>query len=139
MGVIKDKNAQIPLALFSLDQLNRIGRNDEAFTLRLLKEFIKIAGKFSESMYSVITSGDLIKLKKMAHDNIPAYSIMGLNEMVELLSYIENNTHKENKIEHMIKFVELVYEKNNTIISVMRQYLKSAQKEKSYQTHTNPI
>ncbi len=113
-----------PVALFSLDQLNKIGNNDKTFTKKMLEKFIDQVLECSETLRSAILESDWLKLKTIAHKNIPSYSLMGLDELVNLLQYTEIQSRKNKEYNHMLEIVEIICEKNNAVISAIKKHLR---------------
>ena len=113
-----------PAALFSLDQLNKIGNNDKTFTKKMLDKFIAQVSECSENLRSAILESDWLKLKTIAHKNIPSYAIMGLDELVNLLQYTEIQSRKNKEYNHMLEIVEIICEKNNEVVSAIKKHLR---------------
>ncbi|HWY12349.1 MAG TPA: hypothetical protein VN026_13535 [Bacteroidia bacterium] len=126
------QNTQAAPALFNLDQLNQIGNDDETFTKQMLEKFITQVYECSESLHSAILTSDWLKLKNTAHKNIPSYSIMGLDELVNLLKYTEIQSAKNKEYNHMLEIVEIICEKNNTVIDAIRKHLRLMENGKKY-------
>lgn len=114
-----------PQSPFSLEQLNEIGNNDEAFTLEMLGKFINTVNECSENMRMALSDKNWPKLQMIAHKNIPSYSFLGLNELIDILKHIEYNGQKPEYRTEIVNLVSLVLEKNKNVVAAIQEYLNS--------------
>ncbi len=106
---------------FSLDQLNKIGNNDEEFTTEMLKQFEHSARECSEELVLAIKQNDLAKVKRSAHKAVPSYSVMNLVELTGLLKKIEA---LEMSGEDLKELVNLFDKKNQRVLFEIDHYIK---------------
>lgn len=112
------------LILFNVEELNRIGDNDEGFTLQMLAKFSQQLAVCSKSMKEAIDANDWAKVRLVAHKNIPSYAIMGSYELLSLLKYIDQNAEKPEEQIAVRRTVESVCDKNTDVILAIEDYLK---------------
>lgn len=108
-----------------MEQLNEIGNNDEAFTLEMLGKFINTVNECSENMRMALSDKNWPKLQMIAHKNIPSYSFLGLNELIDILKHIEYNGQKPEYRTEIVNLVSLVLEKNKNVVAAIQEYLNS--------------
>jgi HPt (histidine-containing phosphotransfer) domain-containing protein len=123
MKTAKSASLEGASVTFSLEQLNKIGNNDIEFTNRMVGKFIIMVSEFTANLRSVLKTNDWVKLKTIAHKNIPAYSFMGLDDLVEYIKYLESNALDMQEQAHLKEMSEVICRKNDQIISSMREYL----------------
>jgi HPt (histidine-containing phosphotransfer) domain-containing protein len=108
---------------FDPKELNRIGRNDKAFTLQMLELFVASAKKCGKKIRSSIKENKWEELKAIAHKNIPTYIVMGLNEIADFLKYIEENALNKDKHKSIEDRVKTLQPKNSEAIDAVRKYI----------------
>ena len=109
---------QIP---FSTEQLDKIGNNDESFTNAMLEKFVVLALECSNDLWSALNKSDWLRVKSICHKNIPSYSMLELDEITELLRFIERNA--EHEPQEITKAAEMVLIKNNEAVKAINEYL----------------
>lgn len=110
---------------FSVEQLNKIGNNDEAFTNSMLEKFVPLALECSNDLWSALNKSDWHKLKSICHKNIPSYYQLELDDISGLLKFIEKNA--EPHPEKITEAVESIFIKNNEVVKAINDYLKTKQ------------
>ncbi|MBC7863491.1 MAG: Hpt domain-containing protein, partial [Bacteroidia bacterium] len=116
---------------FSLDQLNRIGNNNEDFVRIMLEKFITTAAKNTENMVSGLANGDFTKLMNAAHKSIPSYHMLGLNHLVKHLQYIERHSREGAEFAELSARLQLVHEETWKVISEIRRCLEFVKDNKA--------
>ena len=109
---------------FNVEELNRIGNNDESFNRMMLDKFASAVSECSSIMMDALANADWKRIKTMAHKSIPSYSIMGLEEIVADLKYIESYADVINENYGIPDLVKLVDSKNKKVLSEIKDYLK---------------
>lgn len=115
--------------LFSIEQLNKIGNNDEGFTNKMIAKFSLLASECSKDLWEALNNSDWSKLRSICHKNIPPYALLELNDIVTMLKFIETNAELEP--ENVTKFVGQIYIKNNEVIKAINEYLSLRTNEKN--------
>jgi hypothetical protein len=113
---------------FNLDQLNKVGNNDEEFTIQMLKQFRFSATECSGNLVSAIKQKDGVKLKSAAHKAVPSYSVMGLDELVDLLKTIER--WPEVNFDNLTTLIRLFNKKNQKVITEINNYINEIEEIK---------
>ncbi len=129
----RDQNNQIKEieTEFSLEQLNKIGNGSEEFVIEMLKQFLLTSRECAENMLSALKKGDWIKIKHAAHKGIPAYSILELDELLELLRTIESEAGSSRDHAFAGELIKLFVEKNKKVTAEINQYLKRSIEKKT--------
>lgn len=123
---MKDKqNISVPeqVSFDPTKELNRIGRNDKAFTLKMLRLFVIAAKKCNKKMRSYIKENNWAELKALAHKHIPTYCVMGLNELADSLKYIDQNALDKEKHKTIEERIRSLYTKNSEAIDAVKKYI----------------
>lgn len=121
MDTTSNNYSKVRSTSYNVEQLNKIGNNDKQFLLEMLQSFIELANECSESLLSATQKEDWLKVKTIAHKNIPSYSILGLNDLVEILKEIERDIDKNDIRENAKNLVELFNQENKKVIKAMRE------------------
>ncbi len=100
----------------SLEQLQRIGKNDKEFVLKMLEKFVVSVNECSAHMDEAIANADWIKMKAAAHKSIPSYSLMGLEDILSDLEFIESHAGLEAYGNRVIDVGRSVIERNRSIL-----------------------
>ena len=124
MNTTSNNDRKICSTSYNIEQLNKIGNNDKKFLIEMLTSFITIANECSEIMLSAMKKEDWLKIKTIAHKNIPSYSILGLNDMVDVLKEIERDIDKEEKRENAKNLIGLFCQENKQVIAFIRKDLE---------------
>lgn len=124
MNTTSNNDRQILSTSYNVDQLNKIGNNDKTFLIEMLNSFITIANDCSEIMHSALKKEDWLKIKTIAHKNIPSYSILGLNDLVDILKEIERDIDKDEMRENAKNLIELFNQENKKVITAIRKDLE---------------
>jgi HPt (histidine-containing phosphotransfer) domain-containing protein len=109
--------------VFIPKELNKIGRKNKAFTLRMLKLFLTTAKRCGKKIKSSIKENNWKELKSIAHKNIPTYCVMGLNELAEFLKYIDQHALNKNKHRSIQERFQEMNEKNTEAIDAVKKYI----------------
>ncbi len=107
----------------STKELNKIRRNDKAFTLKMLRLFIAAAKKCNKKMRSCIKENNWAELKALAHKHIPTYCVMGLNELANSLKYIDQHALEKEKHKTIEDRIRSLYRKNSEAIDAVKRYI----------------
>ena len=89
----------------------------------MLTSFLNNANDCSEIMYSSLEKKEWLKIKTVAHKNIPSYSILELNDLVIILKEIERDIDKDEERENAKNLIELFYKENKKVIASLRKDL----------------
>ena len=116
---------------FSLEQLNKIGNNNEEFTIQMLGQFILTAKECSQNMLSAIKQNDWLKVKNAAHKGVSSYSVMDLAELVSIMKTIEAGAETEKEHSSIKALVDIFDKKNRLLIAEMVNYIKPFEKLKA--------
>lgn len=108
---------------FSLEQLKKISNNNEEFIIKMLHKFIISALECGEEMTLGFNENNMVRLKKASHKGIPSYSIMGLNNLVECLVYMEANALSPQEKNNIQKRLADFDKKNKTVIKEIENYI----------------
>lgn len=117
--------------LFNLDELNKIGKNDEEFIKVMLTEFNRAAKDCDESLKANLESGDWTKIRGVAHKYIISYSILGIEELADDLKYIEANALKRDEQHSITKIINFFTVRNNEVMEAINDHLKLINQEKT--------
>jgi CheY-like chemotaxis protein len=112
---------------FSLEPLQRVCKNDTAFVLKMLDKFKISVQECTDGM----SSGDTTKMRTSAHKSIPSYSIMGLDQLVKDLVFIEHHIESESDKEQAQQLVRSVIERNKTILHDADAYIEQLKQQNS--------
>ncbi len=123
MNTATNNDRQTCSTTYNLEQLNKIGNYDKKFLLEMLTSFMKIAKECSEIMFSAMEKEDWLKIKTIAHKNIPSYSILDLNDLVGILKEIERDIDKEDGRENAKNLIKLFYQENKKVIASINKDL----------------
>ena len=124
MNTTSNNDRKMCSTSYNTEQLNKIGNNDKKFLIEMLSSFITLASDCSEIMDSAMKKEDWLKIKTIAHKNIPSYSILGLNDMVDILKEIERDIDKEERRENTKNLVELFCQENKKVIASVHKDLE---------------
>jgi CheY-like chemotaxis protein len=105
---------------FSLEPLQRVCKNDNAFVLKMLDKFKISVQECTDGM----SSGDPTKMRTSAHKSIPSYSIMGLDQLVKDLVFIEHHIELDSDKEKAQQLAHSVIERNKTILQDADAYME---------------
>lgn len=100
----------------SLEQLQRIGKNDLTFILKMLEKFAASVSECSAHLDEGLANADWSKMKAAAHKSIPSYSLMGLEDILSDLEFIESNAGTEARSNEVKDIARSVIERNRTIL-----------------------
>lgn len=125
---MKTENKILAPLPFSVEQLNKIGNNDEAFTNSMLEKFVPLALECSNDLWSALNKSDWYKLKLICHKHIPSYYQLELDEIGGLLEFIEKNA--EEHPEKITEAVESIFIKNNEVVKSINEYLATKQSDR---------
>lgn len=126
MKTKEDDYREVVKYSFSLDQLNKIGNNNEEFNHKMIEQFILSAVESSKNMLSALEESNWVKLKSAAHKGIPSYAIMDLSELVKFMKKIELNAESDSERENVKELVKLFDQENQAVINEMGTYLKQS-------------
>ena len=110
--------------VFSLEQLKQVSNNNQEFIVKMLHKFLITALECGDVMTSPYSADYFEKAKKISHKSIPSYSIMGLDQLVNYLEYIEANCISEEKTNFLDEKIQLFVAGNKLLISDIQDYLK---------------
>lgn len=105
---------------FSLEPLIKVCKNDNAFILKMLDKFKISVQECTEGM----SSGDPAKMRTSAHKSIPSYSIMGLEQLVKDLAFIEHHIDNAADKDQVEELRNSVVERNKTILQDADNYIE---------------
>lgn len=97
---------------FSLEPLQKVCKNDNAFVLKMLDKF-KIS---VQECTDGLQTGDATKIRAAAHKSIPSYSIMGLDPVMRDLAFIEHHIENEADKDQVNTLIRSVLERNQDIL-----------------------
>jgi len=112
-----------PPTTFNVEQLKKIGNNDEEFVIRMLEKFLQSATECSENLMAALPESNWARIKTAAHKNIPSYSLMGAGEMVKDLEFIETNAEVSTYTKEVADRVRLIEARNREIIREVTAYI----------------
>ena len=124
MNTTSNNDRKMCSTSYNTEQLNKIGNNDKKFLIEMLSSFITLASDCSEIMDSAMKKEDWLKIKTIAHKKITSYSIIGLNDMVDILKEIERDIDKEERRENTKNLVELFCQENKKVIASVHKDLE---------------
>ncbi|MBC7695320.1 MAG: hypothetical protein H7141_07750 [Burkholderiales bacterium] len=108
---------------FSLEQLQQVSNNNQEFVTKMVDKFLTTALECDEVLTTRTLTDYYEKLQKLSHKCIPSYSIMGLNQLVKYLEYIEKNALLGKETSLIEEKIKLFVAENKMVISDIKDFL----------------
>lgn len=106
---------------YNLSMLEELSMGDSAFVEKMIGIFIESSSHCLKQFNSLSRRGDIISIKKIAHQIKPSIQNMGIISIAQDLRTIENFKHKDYSIEKLKRHVANVTSVLSEVISQLKE------------------
>ena len=114
---------------FSMEHLNRIGNNDAAFNLLMLKKFSDSIIDNMQGLEEGLLNNNWVRIRNAVHKSIPSYHMMGLEKLVDCMQSIQAKIDKSEYNKEDVRLViqneiDFLQKENKNILLELTNYIK---------------